>query len=208
MRRLHPGWSYGTERSRPISSSRIAPARLLRPGRFCGTMRSACAARNLSYFSLVYTPRKVKDGKEIIRTIGAPSDLQGAQSLCRIASSTSPTFPNPRPPSCAAPVAAAFRPPSSLSLSGLCSAGLSPGLWRAPSALPSHLKLRTKNLEPFPRGREARHLAPLRPPSAGSPSPAKPSSTNSSKNPPAESPSPCRVALMASWRTACQLPTR
>src|SRR6266571_4515393 len=44
----------------------------------------------------------------------APGDPQGAQSLCRIASSTSPTFPNLRPPSCAAPVAAAFRPPSSL----------------------------------------------------------------------------------------------
>ncbi len=34
-------------------------------------MRSACAVRNLSYFSLVYTPRKVKDGKEIIRTMSA-----------------------------------------------------------------------------------------------------------------------------------------
>jgi len=52
-------------------SSRIASARLLRPGRFCGTMRSACAVRNLSYSSLVYTPRKVKDGKEIIRTMSA-----------------------------------------------------------------------------------------------------------------------------------------
>ncbi len=105
--------------------------RRLRPGRFCGTMRSACAVRNLSYSSLVYTPRKVKDGKEIIRTISAPGDPQGAQSLCRIARSTSRIFPNPRSPSCAAPVAAAFRPPSSLSLSGLCSAGLSPvcGAW-------------------------------------------------------------------------------
>jgi len=41
LRRLHPGWFCGIERSRSTFSSAFAPARFLRPGWFCGTNASA-----------------------------------------------------------------------------------------------------------------------------------------------------------------------
>jgi uncharacterized DUF497 family protein len=49
-----------SERSRPIISFPFAPAK-----------GSACGCEESLFFFLIYTPREVKDGKEIIRSINA-----------------------------------------------------------------------------------------------------------------------------------------
>src|SRR5713101_6608670 len=89
----------------------------------------------------------------------APGDPQGTPSLCRIASPTSPTFPNPPMPNCAA---------------------------LAESAAP--IRETPNSSSPFASHRNSSASSAAWPP--GNPNPTKPSSTNSSKNPPAKSPSP------------------
>src|SRR6266702_2610207 len=77
----------------------------------------------------------------------APGDPQGAQSLCRIASSTSPTFPNPPTPNSAAPAGSAAPPRETRSNSSPsasprnCSA--SSGAW--PPSKPSPTKRSSTN---------------------------------------------------------------
>src|SRR6266571_4888543 len=77
-------------------------------------------------------------------------------------------------------------------------------LHRSPPPRPLFPRLYRQNQ--IPKSRLTRSASPAAWPQSNA-SPTKPSSTNSSKNPPATSPSPCRVILMASWRIACRLPT-